>query len=273
MYRFPVSVKNTDTNTEFKTQSNIESITEYNIKSNSVLEFIINEDNIDKRDYLQTFLRNEIINNTFFILNLIKNEKKDFFLLENKIIGEITSSYNQYNNEYINVSNILLGECENILRNYYNISKDTTLLILKIDKFEEGFLIPIIDYEIYNSKTKNRLNLTICKYEKIIINIPVSIDENNLFKYNSSHEYYNDKCYPYSTEYNTDIILKDRRNEYINNNLSLCESNCKYKGYDINTKKAKCECFIKIKFPLLSESEIVINKDKLLNKFINIESK
>ena len=42
--------------------------------------------------------------------------------------------------------------------------------------------------------------------------------------------YYKNKTY---------IILKDRRNEYINNNLSLCESNCEYEGYDINTKKAK----------------------------------
>ena len=115
---------------------------------------------------------------------LIKNEKKDFFLQENKIIWEISSTYNQYNNEYINVSNILLGECENILRNYYKISKETTLFILKIDKYEEGFLIPIIGYEIYNSKAKKILNLSICKDEKININIPLSINENNLFKYN-----------------------------------------------------------------------------------------
>lgn len=63
--------------------------------------------------------------------------------------------------------------------------------------------------------------------------------------------YYKNKTY---------IILKDRRNEYLNNNLSLGESNCEYEGYDINTKKAKCECVIKIEFPFLSKSEIIINK-------------
>jgi len=105
---------------------------------------------------------------------------------------------------------------------------------------------------------------------KININIPVNIDENNLFKYNSSHEYYNDICYPYTTENNTDIILKDRRDEYIKNNMSLCETNCKYTKYDYNTKKVECECFIKIKFPLMSEIEI--NKDKLLANFINIKN-
>ena len=71
-------------------------------------------------------------------------------------------------------------------------------------------------------------------------------------------------------KYNTDIILKDRRNEFIDNNLSLCENNCNYKGYDNNTKKVLCECFIKIKFPLISE--IVINRDRLLNNFKDIKN-
>ena len=58
------------------------------------------------------------------------------------------------------------------------------------------------------------------------ISIPVKINEKNLFKYNSSDDYYNDKCYAYTTEMGTDITLKDRRNEYQNNNMSLCEYNC-----------------------------------------------
>lgn len=41
----------------------------------------------------------------------------------------------------------------------------------------------------------------------------VDIDENNLFKYDSSSPYYNDICYIYTTENNTGIILKDRQNE------------------------------------------------------------
>ena len=144
------------------------------------------------------------------------------------------------------------------------------LIIFKIDIFEDGLLIPIIEYKVYNYKTKENLNLNICNDIKININIPVNIDENNLFKYNSSHEYYNDICYTYTTENKTDIILKDRREEYIKNNMSLCENNCKYNKYDYNTKKVTCECFIKVKFPLLSEIEI--NKDKFLSNFINIKN-
>ena len=78
-------------------------------------------------------------------------------------------------------------------------------------KYTNWFLIPIIEYEIYDIKTKGQLDLNICKYIKINFNIPVKIDKINLFKYNSSNEYYNDICNPCTTENNTDIILKDRR--------------------------------------------------------------
>ena len=122
----------------------------------------------------------------------------------------------------------------------------------------------------YNSQTKKKLDLDVCKGIKININIPVSIDEDNLFKYNSSSEYYNDICYTYTTKYKTDIILKDRQIEFFNNNLSVCEANCEYNGYNQENKNVLCECFVKIEFPLISE--IVINKDKLLNNFGDVES-
>ena len=112
--------------------------------------------------------------------------------------------------------------------------------------------------------------LGICKGIKIDINIPAKVDENNLFKYNSSNEYYNDICNSFTTENNTDIIIKDRRDEFINNNLSLCEKNCSYEGYNYNTKKVLCKCDIKIKFSLISE--ISKSKDILLFNFKNIKN-
>ena len=224
---------------------------------------------IDKDNILSN-LRNEIRNNNLYIINILEKEKKDIIIKNDNIIYQITSTLNQNNKEYNNISNIILGECEIKLRNNYNISNNITLLILKIDIFEEGLLIPIIEYEIYNSKIKEKLNLNICKNDKIKIYIPVSINENNLFKYNSSDYYYNDICYSYTTENKTDITLKDRRIEYINNNLSLCENNCEYKGYDINNKKSICECFVKKNISLISE--INNNKFKLLNNFIDIKN-
>ena len=139
-----------------------------------------------------------------------------------------------------------------------------------MDIYGQGLSIPIIEYEVYNIDTKELLDLNICKYLKRDIDIPVNINENELFKYNPTDKYYNDICYQYTTENNTDKILKDRRNEFINDNLSLCEKQCNYNGYNNFTKKAICECIIKIKFPLMSE--IVINKEKLWNNFVNIKN-
>jgi len=244
----------------------------YNLYIDYFKDIIKINNTINNRDNIIINIENELIKNNLdiYIENIIIKENKDLLIKENNILYQLTSTYNQNNNEYNNVSTINLEECETKLRIYYNIENDTALIILKVDIFEDGLLIPIIEYKVYNYKTKQNLNLDICKDMKINISIPVIIDENNLFKYNSSHEYYNDICYPYTTDNNTDIILKDRRDEYKKNNMSLYEINCKYSKYDYNTKKVECECFIKIKFPLISDIEI--NKDKLLDNFINIKN-
>ena len=258
---------------------------------------IMNNENSNNDTNIIMDIQNAIINHKLdkCIDKIIIKENKDLLFKYNKIIYQLTSSYNQNNNIYDNLSIIDFGEYERILRltssyeknyNIYNLSSinigecekqlrknnnldNNTLLMLKLDIFEKGLLIPIIEYEVYNSKTKEQIELNACKNIKINLSIPVTIDENNIFQYNSSHEYYNDICYPYSKN-NADIILKDRRDEYINNNLSLCEKDCEYNNYDYNIKKVSCQCFTKIKIPLLSE--IAINKDKLERNFIDIKS-
>ena len=144
------------------------------------------------------------------------------------------------------------------------------MLIYKTDIYEEGLLTPRIDYEIYDIKSKSKLDLNICKDLKIKVFLPCIIDENIEFKYNSSSDYYNDICYPYTTEKGTDIILLDRKKEYTDNNLSLCENYCEYGGYDSNIQKAICDCEIKPKVSSGKENEDKIDKEKLLNTFINI---
>ena len=82
-----------------------------------------------------------------------------------------------------------------------------TLIILKIDYNKTGLLIPIIGYEIYHPRNKSKLDLSYCQKSSINYSIPVSIDEDNLFKYNPNSEYYNDECSTYTTENGTDILL------------------------------------------------------------------
>ena len=154
-----------------------------------------------------------------------------------------------------------MGKCENILKEKYNISLDIPLLIFKLDIDMEGYSAPAVEYEIYNPITKEKLNLKYCNDEQISMSIPVSIDENELFKYNLKSEFYNDICSTYTTNYKTDITLNDRQKEFINKNMTLCENDCHYDSYDYILKKVECICDVKYRIKELYE--IKIDKDKL----------
>jgi len=216
-------------------------------------------------------IREDILNgNLHELINSEVNElNQDLIVSNKKMLYQITSSHNQNNNKNMNISTIKLGECENILKKHYNLNDDDELIIFKIEIYQEGFLIPIIEYEVYSLKIKEKLDLNLCNKTKINILHSVNIDEKYLFKYNSTDDYYTDKCYPFTTENNTDITLDDRKNEFINNNMSLCEANCEYKGYDLNTKQAECDCEIKTSISLKDELEI--DKDLFLNNFKDIQ--
>jgi len=168
-------------------------------------------------------------------------------LVKNKQVI-LTSSLNQKIKEETNNITINLGQCENKLKNNYSISEEKSLYIFEIITEEMGMKISKIDFEIYYPLYENnkleKLDLNICKGNKIDILIPVKID-NELDKHNSSSDYYNNICSKITSQSGTDISLNDRRNEFIDNNLSLCEENCKLIEYNHIKEKAKCSCEIK----------------------------
>ena len=214
----------------------------------------INNNINDKDDFINN-IKNKIINDSTnkFISNVIGGDKKDLMIKDNNTLYQITSSDNQNNNKYNNISSIILGECEDILKKEYKIDNNQPLLIFKIDYFQPDSLIPIIGYEVFHPITKEKLDLRLCKEALINFNIPVSFDENNLFKYDPENQYYQDECYPSTTDNGTDILLNDRQNEFNDNNMSICENNCSFKEYDNETKKVNCECKIKSKELVISE--------------------
>jgi hypothetical protein len=215
-------------------------------------------------------IRKEILNGNINI-TLLKDDNgtvKDLLVKENNILYQLTTSENQKNLNNSIYSIIELGNCEKQLRFTYNIDYNISLLIFKVEIYEKGLNIPIIEYEIYNSENNKKLELDKCN--DITLYLPVNINESNLFKYNSSNEYYNDECNPYTTEKGSDIILQDRRNEYTENKMALCEKNCDYIGYNQATKRAICECEVKKELNLFSS--VMIDTDKLLNEFKDIKT-
>ena len=242
-----------------------------NLIPKNIDEFITFMDNLfnnneKSKDNIFENFGNELINGTLNALidNIILKEKKNIKYEDDNILYELISTDMENNDN--NISSINLGTCENKLKINNNISINDPLLMLKADIYEIGKLIPRIEYQIYNMETKQQLNLSICKDDKVEISVPAKIDGDKLYKYNISDDYYNDICS--ISDSNIDIILNDRRNNFYKYNMSACEKDCTFKDYNFDTKKVSCECFIKIKVPLLSEIEV--NKNKFINDISNI---
>jgi hypothetical protein len=160
-------------------------------------------------------------------------------------------------------------KCENILREVYNISSNNKIYMMKIDIEQDKMKIPKILYYVYsklNATNLIKLNLSFCQNEKIDLFIPVIIsNDENIDEFNTSSGYYNDICYKVKSEYNTDILRKDRQKEYIKYNKTLCQENCEFIEYNYNIKKAKCSCNVKGSFS--SSDDFIINPKELFNNF------
>ena len=191
----------------------------------------------------------------------------------NHLTVTLTSTKNQKNDEkFGNVTTINLGNCEDKLKDAYNISYNESLYIKKIDVIEEGMMIPKIEYDVYyklNQTNLVKLDLSYCSDSKIDILIPITITD-NIDKYNANSGFYNDICYPSTSNDGTDVILKDRKSEFINNNLTICQDNCILSEYDSNINSVKCSCDV-VKSSSLFEN-IKIDKEKLFKNFIDIKN-
>ena len=191
------------------------------------------------------------------ILEQMMISNSSVLIEEEDSIHQITFLKNQKDK---NISFIDFGVCEKILKNFYNIN-DEELLIYKIENKVEGFNIPIIEYGLFTQNGTKRLNLSICDNSTLEYYIPVAIDEEKLYKYDPSNNYYTDICNKYPSEENVDMTLYEKKNQYNNKNLSLCESKCIFKGYNSTTSLSICDCYIK--------NDITYSKDDDKNNLLN----
>ena len=213
-----------------------------------------------------------IVGNIFNEINITEIDNgSDKKIIEKDFTVIFTSTINQKNNENMNDVTMNLGECENKLKKDYNISNKNSLYILQIISKEEGMKIPKTEYEIYYPFNNNltKLDLISCKDTKIEISISVKIN-GSIDKYNSSSNYYNDICTKTTSDSGTDISLKDRRNEFFYNNMSLCEENCELIDYNYTNEKVKCSCDVKLKIPV--NYDIKFNKKDFFKNFVDIKN-
>ena len=214
---------------------------------------------------------------------LNKNYIEDNMIVITKnVIYQISKLENQKNNNK-NISSIDFGECEKKLRKQENLSEnDDDLIIYKVDIKNNDLTISYIQYEIFNPYTYKKLNLDICKNEEITILTPVNLNikteelYNDLNKYgynlfNSNDSFYNDICTKYKSSNNTDVTINDRKKDYyINNNKTMCQTGCDFKFYNSTIKKANCRCYFQDENQIVADKNLIeFYKEQLLEGFLN----
>ena len=111
----------------------------------------------------------------------------------------------------------------------------------------------MLQYEVYEPFNKTKLNLSICENTTISVYTPVELSnklqnlyeelkENGYDLFNINSTFYQDICTPFNSPDGTDVSLSDRVNYYYNNNETLCQPNCEFSNYSVETKLLKCNC-------------------------------
>ena len=86
---------------------------------------------VEQKDNMINNIIDDIMNkNLNNILDNILEGKKDVYIIQQDDISyQLTTTENQINNKYNNISTINLGECETILKNIYKIDNSSSLII------------------------------------------------------------------------------------------------------------------------------------------------
>ena len=243
-----------------------------NFNNCSALEFFIdlcNPDNKDKQedtDYINYILDQIQKGNLNDLFNKTIEEGENFINKDNNITYQISTISSQYST---NLSKVSLEQCETILKDVYSLDKEEQLILLKLEHGVENLKIPVIEYQLF-TKDGKKLNLSHCDEIPELVSIPVEINENEEFIHDPKSDFYHDKCYTYTSEYDTDLTIYDRKKNFNTKYLSLCEKNCIYIGYDKSNKTANCECKTKNEFPKFTTEKA--DTDNILYRIVE-ESK
>ena len=111
---------------------------------------------IEDKDNIITNIMNDIINGDLdsALDGMVEGNGDDLTRVQDDITFQITTTKNQDNNEYNNISTIHLGNCETILKNIYEIPFNLSLIILKVDYSmkDSNFLLLAMKYFIQRIK-------------------------------------------------------------------------------------------------------------------------
>ena len=248
-------------------------------KISNVIEILFDDLLNDK--YKDLNLSNEQIKKLYEELKeyiLKKYNGNNTIINTNNVKVQISKIDDQLNSE--KVSNVDLGECGEILKNKYCKNENDSLIMLKFDIKPENETSTYVQYEIYDPLLEIFLELEECSKSNVIINVPIDLNSEmeGLYKwllesgynlFDSKDSFYNDICAAFTTQNGTDILLYDRRMDIYQStvNISLCQDGCDFQFYNIETKKAKCECSIQSSSINTDVSELSFDKNEMIDEF------
>ena len=203
-------------------------------------------------------------NNIELIFDFISSNSSSSVTSNSELIQVISTSDKMSIEEQLKsgISPIDLGDCTNIIKEFYNISKEENLIILNqeirnnnpqnkssTNNDNSNSLGKYSQIEIYDLSGR-KLDLSVCKtgikilkylgdVETLNINSAKNYADIGIDIFNASSDYFNNICV--KTDNGKDIVVNDRKTD-IFQNISFCQDGCIYKGMDYNLMIANCIC-------------------------------
>ncbi len=215
--------------------------------------YLICVDNIFLTEKTQSELINEILNKG------IQNYISDKSIIKGYNFNCQIFPYSEYVEAYItadenSLSKVYLNDCFLTLINYYKIDNINDIILFKIDTNITNSSVNYINYYVYhingtqldmNICYNNNNNITITKpiINQNLINFETAefLSKSHIDSFDPTDNFFNDICFPFTNENNTDVIIKDRRNDYYQN-ISFCEKNCYFQQINFTEISIECSC-------------------------------
>ena len=168
-----------------------------------------------------------------------------------------------------------------MLKNKFSLTDDAKIFISITEKPTNDSNLATVDY-IYEYILENgtKLNLNNLGEEaNVDVYVPfkdLDLAQFHLVKqfaeqgydiYDINSDFYNDYCAAASIDGN-DITLEDRKKDIYPHNATLCKSNCKYKGINIDEQRVICECNINYDIDI-NENEVLVVDDNFKDYFLD----
>ena len=221
------------------------------------------------QDYVNNYI-NEYTNSlekdyTYNHANVIRNEDGEYVLLVFQNEQCLKKVLDEYGMNFID-----LTEYAPTIKSKNGIDPNDplTYVYLYSDDEDVNKDNQNIEYECYNSKTGEKLDLDEALKDQLITEHVPAPSGNDLKKleYLSKYsdlgidfsdpnsDFFNSQCFQFSSDKGKDVTLADRR-KYFFNNIKICEDECIFNGIDESTNTAKCDC------PYQKGSTAVVKKE------------